>query len=173
MKTIIAILTIALAATSSSAEPPGRIEQVTLERTVCFGMCPAYRVTISSDGIVRFEGKSYVKVRGIRTKRIDAKALRELADEVARVHYFELRNQYASANDGCPMSWTDNPSVTTSVRTGHTTMTVFHDLGCREGANGSIGKSYPQALTSFEDAIDRIAATADWIGTVHERRRNR
>jgi hypothetical protein len=173
MKTIIAILAATLAAISSSAEPPLRIEQVTLERTVCFGMCPAYRVTISSDGIVRFEGKSDVKVRGIRTKRIDAKALRELADEVARANYFDLLNQYASSKDGCPMSWTDNPSATTSVRTAHTTKTVYHNLGCREGANGSIGKSYPPALTSFEDAIDRIAGTAQWIGTLRERGLNR
>jgi hypothetical protein len=173
MKAIIAILAVTLAASSSNAEPPDRIEQVTLERTVCFGTCPAYRVTISSDGVVRFEGKSYVKVSGIRRKRINAKALQELADEVARVNYFGLRNQYASANDGCPMSWTDNPSVTTSVRTAHITKTVYHYLGCREGANGSVGKSYPQVLTSFEDAIDRIAGTADWIGTSRESARNR
>jgi hypothetical protein len=137
-------------------------------------MCPAYRVTISGDGLVKFEGKSYVKVSGVRTKRIDAKALRELADEVERVHYFDLRNQYASKEDGCPMSWTDNPSVTTSVRTAHATKTIHHYLGCREVERGnSIGKSYPQALTDFEDAIDRIAGTAEWIGTVGERSQNR
>jgi hypothetical protein len=173
MRTIIAILTITLAATSSSAGTPTRIEQVTLERTVCFETCPAYRVTISGDGSVKFEGKSYLKA-GIRTKRIDAKALRELADEVERVHYFDLRNQYVSTEDGCPMSWTDNPSANTSVRTARGTKTIHHYLGCRERERAdSVGRPYPPALTTFEDAIDRIAGTAEWIGTAPERSRNR
>ena len=173
-RTIVAVLAITLAAACSSAEPQGRIAEVTLERTTCFGSCPAYRVTISGNGLVKYEGKSYGKANDIRTKHIDANALRELADEVERVHYFDLRNQYASAEDGCPMSWTDNPSANTSVRTVHASKTIHHYLGCREAARGnSIGQSYPPALTVFEDAIDRIAGTAEWIGTARERSQNR
>src|SRR5260370_40414752 len=35
----------------------GRNDLITLERTVCFGSCPSYRVTLSQDGTVTFEGR--------------------------------------------------------------------------------------------------------------------
>src|SRR6059058_5801427 len=31
---------------------------ITLERTACFGTCPVYKLTISADGKVAFEGKN-------------------------------------------------------------------------------------------------------------------
>jgi len=174
LRTIVAILAAVFAASCGSAVPEGRIVQVTLERTTCYGTCPAYRVTISGDGLVTYEGKQYVEVSGIRTKRIDAEALSALADEVARVDYFVLQNTYDSAEDGCRRLWTDNPAANTSVRIARTTKTIHHYLGCREdGREGSFSKSYPQALTSFEDAIDRIAGTKEWIGTGSERSRDR
>src|SRR6202171_787505 len=43
---------------------PGKNDFVTLERTVCFGTCPSYLVTITSDGTVTFEGRDFVKTKG-------------------------------------------------------------------------------------------------------------
>ena len=35
---------------------------ITLERTICFGFCPAYKVTLREDGTVTYEGTQHVKV---------------------------------------------------------------------------------------------------------------
>src|ERR1700677_2461142 len=43
---------------------------ITLDRTGCLGFCPWYSVTILNDGSVRYEGKAYVHVEGVRRTKI-------------------------------------------------------------------------------------------------------
>ena len=43
---------------------------ITLERTVCYGTCPAYTLRITGDGSVEYEGMRYVRVIGKATARI-------------------------------------------------------------------------------------------------------
>lgn len=38
---------------------------ITLERTVCFGVCPDYVVTVHGDGTVEYEGRNFVAVKGM------------------------------------------------------------------------------------------------------------
>jgi hypothetical protein len=174
MKALTVIFAFLLATGSCVARPIGHIEQVSLERTTCYGWCPAYTVTVFGDGRVEYEGKRFVKIKGKRTKRIDINAIRKLTSEVERINYFDLRDSYASPADGCPTTWTDNPAAITSVRAGGKTKRIHHYLGCRENVgSGSIGESYPRGLAVFEDRIDAIVGTAEWIGTEPERARNR
>jgi hypothetical protein len=173
MKKVMVAFAVLLAAVSCVSRPIGRLEQVSLERTTCYGSCPAYRVTVFGDGRVEYEGKRFVKIKGKRMKRLDAKVIRRLTDEIERVSYFGLRDSYDSATDGCPTTWTDNPAAITSVRAGGKTKRIHHYLGCREDAGPAAnGKSYPRSLTTFEDRIDMIAGTAEWIGTGPERVRD-
>jgi len=39
---------------------------VRLQRTRCYGICPAYKLTIHGDGKVEYEGLKYVKETGTR-----------------------------------------------------------------------------------------------------------
>src|SRR5437762_3733651 len=118
MKGLTVTFALLLAGVNCVAKPVGRIEQLSLERTTCYGWCPAYTVTVFGDGRVEYEGKRFVKIKGKRTKRIDINALRQLRGEVERIHYFDLRDSYASPADGCPTRWTDNPAAITSVLAG-------------------------------------------------------
>jgi hypothetical protein len=43
---------------------------IRLERTACYGTCPAYKVTIYGTGAIIYEGKSYVRVVGTRGAQI-------------------------------------------------------------------------------------------------------
>jgi hypothetical protein len=152
--------------TASPAEPdwtPGKFESITLERTVCFGVCPSYRVQVFSDGRVEYEGKQFVKVRGKRTKRLASAQMNALRAELASSRYFELRDQYRYPQDGCTVTWTDSPRAITSVRVGARSKSIDHDYGCRT-KHGLGGETYPVELTRFESRLDEILQTSEWVG---------
>jgi len=50
---------------------------ITLERTRCLGTCPVYKLTISGDGTVVYEGKDFVKVKGMKKSRVSPLKIRE------------------------------------------------------------------------------------------------
>jgi Domain of unknown function (DUF6438) len=56
-----------------------------VERTGCEGIFPWYGITILNDGSVRYEGKAYVYVEGVRRKKIPvsdvSKLIQKLRDE--------------------------------------------------------------------------------------------
>ena len=62
---------LSLNARSTIQDPHNEI-QISLERTICFGRCPNYRVTIEGDGSVTYEGWRFVKVEGTHWKKIPA-----------------------------------------------------------------------------------------------------
>jgi hypothetical protein len=54
-------------ATVLSASPPA--ETITYHVTSCLGLCPAYTVTVSSDGKARYNGENFVAIKGERSFR--------------------------------------------------------------------------------------------------------
>ena len=58
---------------------------ITLERTLCYGLCPNYKLTIFGDGKVVYEGKNFVKVTGIQTAQISQNKVKELVDEFNQI----------------------------------------------------------------------------------------
>src|ERR1700680_1928962 len=64
---------------SSFSDADLKVETIQLERTGCYGTCPAYSVTIHGDGKVEYNGKSHVKEMGTREVRIETDKIRALA----------------------------------------------------------------------------------------------
>lgn len=124
----------------------GDIEDVviSLERTRCFGVCPAYTVTIYGDGTVVYEGVDFVKVKGTQTAQIPQEDVRELVDDFYAAGFFQLRDRYEQQAS-------DLPSQTTSITIDGTTKTVF-----RYGFE-------PARLVELEDRIDEVAGTEKWV----------
>ena len=145
-----------------------RIDSLVLERTTCYGTCPSYRIVVSRDGHVAYEGRKFVKELGRREKRLTDGQMRQLDAEVQRVHYFSLRDRYAFQEDGCPTTWTDNPAVITSVRAGGQRKQIMHGYGCQYEMESRRGV-YPADLTAFESRVDAIVGVAQWIGSLEER----
>lgn len=117
---------------------------ITLERTMCFGTCPDYKVTISGDGTVVFEGRNFVAVEGVQTAKISEEQVQNLVDEFYSTGFFSLRDRYEQ-------QITDLPSQTTSITIDGKSKTVY-----RYGFE-------PQQLAELEDKIDEIAGTEKWI----------
>jgi hypothetical protein len=153
-----ALLLVAVVACDAGAKPARPRDaapvdlSVHMERTRCYGSCPAYQVDIASDGTVSFVGEAFVvSERG--TRRISRERLRAISELVDAAQFFELRDEYVS--EGCTGVWTDNPTTKIRIVRAGKTKTIERYHGC-EGA--------PIALDELAAAIDVAAGTAEWVG---------
>jgi Domain of unknown function (DUF6438) len=130
---------------------------ITLERTVCLGFCPVYKLTITADGAVVFEGRQFVKQEGATLKSaISQERLKQLMAEFDRVKFFSLEDSYTYDRHVCDMYETDHPSAFTSIRINGRSKTIKHYHGCQ-------GPKVPKELTELENKIDEIVNTAQWL----------
>lgn len=132
--------------------------EITLERTACFGDCPDYKLTISGDGTIVFEGRKFVKTNGIVKSKIDSEKIQQIINEFEKAKYFSLNDKYVNEGDGCPEVWTDSPTARTSIKINGKTKSIIHYYGCQEKEF-----VYPQALTKLESKIDEIVSTKQWV----------
>src|SRR4051794_460293 len=68
-----------------------------LERTPCFGTCPAYRVAIYSDGQAIYEGKQHAARLGQYGVKLSKKQLKELTALFERYQIFNFKDTYESS----------------------------------------------------------------------------
>ena len=122
---------------------------IRLKRTVCFGECPAYMLTIKADGKVNFFGQDHTKVKGQAEGAISEEKIKQLIEEFKKVKFFDLEDNYLTGN--CD---TDSATVHTTLFINGKTKRIEHNLGCKE----------PKELTKLENKIDEIVGTSKWIG---------
>ncbi len=121
---------------------------ITLSRTVCFGFCPAYRVTISSDGQVTYVGEAFVNVRGEQRATIPAADVQRLLARFDEIGFEQLNDEYRSAA-------TDMPTYTITLeRDGRRKRVVDY---------GGPGVGMPASVRELQAEIDRVANTARWV----------
>jgi len=147
------------------AAPP-QFDELSMERSGCFGSCPSYTVKVIADGTVIYKGEEWVKDFGERRKRLGPVRIARIRQAIADIDFFNLRDGYESRRDGCALVATDSVLVVLVVKARGVTKTVRHYHGC--AAPDGRGP-YPRRLTDFEDQIDRIIGTGQWIGLEHER----
>ncbi|HEX8598376.1 MAG TPA: DUF6438 domain-containing protein [Chloroflexia bacterium] len=130
----------------SPTASPAELENfnVTLDRTMCFGACPDYTVTVNGKGEVTFEGRHYTRVTGKVTATIDQAKVAEIVRELHRADFFSLDSDYS-------IEVTDLPTITLTVQMGGRSKTV------REYGAG------PQKLHILQSRIDQIVNTQQWI----------
>ncbi len=133
--------------------PIGRIGTegviITMERTVCFGSCPAYSLIIYDNGTVIYEGFAFVANTGTRTAQISQDKIDRLVEKFYEIDYFSLENRYEE-----PV--TDLPSTTTSITVAGVTKSVY-----RYGFG-------PEKLVQLENLVDELVGTDMWINGAAE-----
>jgi hypothetical protein len=121
---------------------------ITLTRSVCFGFCPAYRVTINGDGEVVYVGERHVNVAGERRARVSQAEVQALLRRFDQAGFNALQDRYRAPA-------TDLPTYTITLERNGTTKTVVDYGGLMAGM--------PQAVRDLQDEIDRVANTAQWV----------
>jgi uncharacterized protein DUF6438 len=127
-----------------------------LEREMCYGTCPAYKLTVYRDGKVEYFGKEYVKKKG--------KADGTLTDaQLAALDKLFIDGKYTAYKDAyTSYEVTDNPSANTS----------YLPAGAKKPKSVAhyYGDSHaPKSLSDLEAKFDDIVKIEHWIGTRAER----
>lgn len=133
---------------------------VTLQRSGCFGNCPAYTVTVTPDGHVTFAGRAYVQTMAAETQ-IASDSYAAIVAAMRKADFSTLRASYASLGDGCQPWLTDMPGITiTASGIDGKRRSVNFYLGCE----GALADAVRPRITQLADAIDHELNTARWIG---------
>lgn len=144
---------------TNSASPAGapavRFTTITFERTPCFGTCPVYKVSVSGDGTVRFDGTRNVDSTGTFAGRISAGQVAALNRAFEEAQYFTFDPRYGLDEPNCREYGADASRIITSFAAPGRFMTVDHDLGCAKA---------PTRLAELYRKFDDIVGTARWIG---------
>jgi hypothetical protein len=127
-----------------------------MDRTVCYGTCPAYTVTAHADGRVVFEGREHVARVGAAKWRVTPAVVAGLVAAAERAGHAGFPDDL-SGPDACPQEATDGATTTTTVRTAAATKRVAHYSGC----HGFAGR---ETLRAFEDEVDRALGTTAYVG---------
>ena len=120
---------------------------IALRRTVCYGRCPSYRVSIGTDGIV-FDGDAFVAAVGRHTGTVDPHAVRELAMKFVAADFYSMNDEYRARV-------TDNPTYILSISIDGHKKQVLDYVGSWVGM--------PEVITELEDEVDSFAHTERWI----------
>ena len=130
---------------------------ITLERQGGLKNCPVYKLTITADGAVVFEGRRCVKQEGATIKSaISQEQLKQLITELDRVNFFSLEDEYWRDPRVCDGVRSDDKEAFTSIRVNGKSKTIRHYHGC-------MGPKVPKELTELENKIDEIVNTAQWL----------
>src|SRR4051812_45559293 len=68
---------------------------ISLQRTSCYGYCPAYIVTIFDNGNVVFDGQSFVKSMGIQQSVIPISQYNALQESFISKGFLGFNDEYA------------------------------------------------------------------------------
>ena len=148
---LLASRTFSAASAQTREVPPDT--KIRLERTACFGSCPAYSVTIDAQGNVTYYGKDFVRVKGRQRDRIPVAEVRALLDTAERIGFFEMREHYRTVRnpDGSETIVTDMPTAFVSLTTAGRSKRIEDYFGT------------PEALREFERDIETAARIKRWV----------
>jgi ankyrin repeat protein len=132
---------------SAPALRPNSMVAITLQRTGCFGSCPSYSVTVSTDGLI-FEGGGFVVASGKHTATVDPDEVRTLAKRFVVADFYSMDSSYVA-------SVTDNPTYILSIEIDDESKRVEDYVGAWEGM--------PAVITDLENQVDALARTERWI----------
>lgn len=121
---------------------------ITVERTICFGFCPDYRLSIYGNGKVVYEGHYHVQVEGTRTTYIPKRKVRELVAEFERIGFYEFDDNYA-------IGVTDMPSALITINL--------------EGKSKTIdiyGGGAPEEIMNLIRQIEETVKVSRWVGEI-------
>ncbi len=105
-------------------------DSVVLERTGCFGSCPAYVLHVSRSGAVLFESRNRRDEVRRETDTIPAYKFQRILAQAVLVDFLALPDQIQDNNPFCPYSETDAPTAIVTVFLPRTAKRVEDYHGC-------------------------------------------
>jgi|GEM_PF-5991878 hypothetical protein len=138
---------------------------ITFQRTDPMGGRPSYKLIVSGDGLVQYDGLGNVTHTGKRTRHISEAAVSELIEEFRSAHFFDL-NDYRSSE-------TDQPARVISFQIGFRRKQIV-DYGLESHAADlpdGLSSGAPESLIQLEKRIDETAGAKKWVNDSWVRRK--
>ena len=151
-----------LGACARARSPMAALDSIVLERTACFGTCPAYRLSVTATGVVAFTSRNRGDSARVARDSISPETVTWLRDEAERRGVLRLPAVIADDHSLCPDRATDNPTVTVSMfrRDGVYRVTDYH--GCFLSSDHTTAPAL-EGLRHFEAEIDSVTRSNRWI----------
>lgn len=142
----LAALAISAAVIAISQGPPpigrqtitAKFNEISLERTPCFGACPVYKVTLKPDGTVRFHGTRFVDKPGDYEGKVDPEDVAKVVVLAEKLGFWNLKDKYTA-------NITDMPGALVTI-----------DTGEKEKTTNNYADQGPAELWAIEQLIDSV-----------------
>ena len=128
--------------------PPPPDTLLFFKRSSCFGKCPAYDLSVWTDGTAHYNGRAYTDLPGQWTCTLDSMGLNEVSQWIAANNLSQMSPSYPSD----PEEWIpDLPSTTLIWKMNGISGMIFHN------------HSAPESYRQFEKKIDLWIEDRPWV----------
>ena len=122
-------------------------DSIALERTPCYGVCPAYRVVLTHTGRIRFERRNEHAMPLAPRDSVPPDDVSAVLTQMVLIGFTKLPDRITHGSAACGPWMTDHPSVTIALYAPRVAKVVSDDYGCSWS---------PQGLRSLQAEIDRL-----------------
>jgi hypothetical protein len=143
----------------STATP---LDSVVLERTPCYGTCPAYRLAILRNGRVTFRSANPSETPFEARDSVAPSILDAIARDAERISFHTLPDTIERDKILCADHATDHPAIIISLY-GDRTKKVVYDTGCYVVCCQHDRADALKDLASFATEIDDKLGARRWI----------
>jgi hypothetical protein len=147
---------------------PPPADSIVLERSTCFGTCPAYRLRLSDSGEIRFESRNPGDEDRRITDTVAAATFSSLISRARSIGFFDLPSMIADDSVLCRNHATDHPTVIVTIVTKAQTKRVEDYHGCFETVEHEVLPPIAR-LRSFEVEIDSVLGSSRWVRPANRR----
>ena len=170
MRTLLLLLAAAAATLPACTRAPGGdrhadpppADSVVLERLRCFGVCPAYRVSVAASGAVHFASRNQGDSARVEADTVSPDDFTRLLAAAERAGFDSLPARIADVEALCRLRATDHPTVIVSIHRPAGTKRVEDYTGCYVESNPPSLAPALMPLRVFETEVDRVAGSARW-----------
>lgn len=170
---MIRVLTVLILLANSSCSGPHRDTQqsapfaadsLVLERSLCFGTCPAYRLRVNSRGEVHFQSRNPGDGSRVATDTLAVSEYAWLLHEADRIGFDTFPDTIASSRSLCSVVATDHPTTTMSVFWTHGAKRIEYYTGCfTDGGDSHDPARRLLQLSTLAASVDSVTRAARWI----------
>jgi hypothetical protein len=147
---------------------PSKADSIVLERSTCFGTCPAYRLRLSDSGEVRFESRNPGDEGRRVADTVPAATFPALIAKATSIGFFDLPSEIAADSVLCHNRATDHPTVIVTVFAKAQAKRVEDYHGCFETVEHETLPAITH-LRAFEVEIDSALGSSRWVRPANRR----
>ncbi len=149
---------------SSPASEVLQADSIVLERTLCYGNCPAYRLRLSSGGDVVFRSQNPGDEARVHSDTLPADGFSFLMAMADRIGFFDLPDRIDEPDPvWCPDHATDHPTYIGTIFSPTGRKRVVYYTGCYSGVGEHTVLESLGRLRQFYAAIDSVAGSSRWV----------